>query len=450
MAGISKLILQTAGKAKPLLVRLLPLSFLRKAKSIIVQKNFQKIQADILPYEPGYYPKGVNLIGNIRLEAGLGQSCRLVAYALAQTGNKFCIYQYSPSGTDSIGDHTWDRQIGTGLLYDINIIHINPLELGAAYCQIDQQAWDHRYNIAFWLWELEDFPDEWTPYFAYLNEIWAPSEFTCQAIRKKTSLPVRCMPYYLEADIHTAYTRQHFGLPEGTFLFLMMYDSHSCAERKNPTAVMRAYQQAFDKTNTRTGLVIKINHAAKKDKARIQKMMEGYPNIYFIYDRLDRNEVNNLIRCVDVLVSLHRAEGFGLVLAEAMLLGTPVIATNWSANTEFMTAETACMVDYKLCTLEHELPPFPAGSRWADPDILQAADYMKKLYEDKAFYQNLSARAKAHIKQTLSMEQASGRIKARIEKIHKDFQKHENQKQENQKQENQKYDKQKHEKDSHH
>lgn len=425
MAGISKIILQMAGKAKPLLVKLLPLPLLRKVRSIMVEKNFQKIRENIVPYEPGYYEQGVNLIGNIRLEAGLGQSCRLVASALKQTETAFCIYQYSPSGADNVGDHTWDDHICPKLLYNINIIHINPLELGTAYCQIDQQAWDRRYNIAFWLWELEDFPEEWTPYFDCLDEIWAPSEFTCSAIRKKTSLPVTCMPYYLEADIHKKYKRQDFQLPEETFLFLMMYDSYSCAERKNPLAVMRAYKKAFDRTNTQTGLVIKINHATQEDEACIRTEMDGYPNIYLIHDLLDRNAVNNLIRCVDVLVSLHRAEGFGLVLAEAMLLGTPVIATNWSANTEFMNKETACMVDYKLCTLERELPPFHAGSRWADPDIRQAAAYMKKLYEDKPFYEKISSAAKTHIEQTLSMERACGRMKARLEAICRELEKYE-------------------------
>ncbi|KAI4447561.1 hypothetical protein C823_002080 [Eubacterium plexicaudatum ASF492] len=421
MAGISNRILQMAGKAKPLLVKLLPLSLLRKIRSIMVDKNFQRLAATMLPYESGHYEKGVNLIGNIRLEAGLGQSCRLVASALERTEIPFGIYQYAPSGADHNGDHTWDEHIRTTLPYNVNLIHINPLELGTAYCQIDRQTWDYRYHIAFWLWELEDFPEEWTKYFTCLNEIWAPSEFTCNAIRKKTSLPVKCMPYYLEADIRKEYTREDFKLPEGKFLFLMMYDSYSCAERKNPAAVMYAYQKAFGKTNMQTGLVIKINHATKEDEARIQNEMDGYPNVYLIRDLLDRNAVNNLIRCVDVIVSLHRTEGFGLVLAEAMLLGTPVIATNWSANTEFMNKETACMVDYRLCTLEQELPPFHAGSRWADPDIRQAAAYMKKLYEDRAYYQKISSAAKAHIRQTLSIERASARMKERLEEIYREL-----------------------------
>lgn len=421
MAGITKIIFYAAGIVKPLLVKTVPLPLLWKLRNKITARSFRRLQADIRPYEAGHYKKGVNLIGNIRLEAGLGQSCRLVASALEQGKIPMSVYQYTPSGADRTGDPSWDNRISRQLPYDINLIHINPLELGTAYCRIDRQAWDYRYNIAFWLWELEEFPDEWTLYFQGLDEIWAPSVFTCEAIRRKTSLPVRCMPYYLETPVQHACTRQDFGLPKRQFLFLMMYDSRSCMERKNPGAVMRAFQKAFERTDHSAGLVIKINHFTKEDEAYIRSVMNGYTNIYLIRDSLDRNAVNSLIQCVDVVVSLHRAEGFGLVLAEAMLLGTPVIATNWSANTEFMDEDTACMVGYRFVTLEKELPPFHAGCRWADPDIGQAAGYMQRLQGDKVFYQELAERAKIHAQEMFSIERASGRMRARLEEIYREL-----------------------------
>lgn len=425
MAGITKIIFYAAGIVKPLLVKIIPLPFLWKLRNKVTARSFRRLQAAVRPYEAGHYEKGVNLIGNIRLEAGLGQSCRLVASALEHTGFPLSVYQYTPSGAGHTGDHTWDSRISKELPYDINLIHINPLELGTAYCRIDRHAWDYRYQIAFWLWELEEFPDEWTLYFQGLDEIWAPSAFTCEAIRRKTSLPVTCIPYDLEVPAEHACTRQEFGLPEGQFLFLMMYDSRSCTERKNPAAAMQAFQKAFAQTDQQAGLVIKINHSAKEDEAYIRSVMKGYTNIYLIRDRLDRNAVNNLIQCVDAVVSLHRAEGFGLVLAESMLLGTPVIATNWSANTEFMDGDTACMVDCRLVTLEKELPPFHAGCRWADPDIGQAAGYMRRLQEDNVFYQKLAARARAHAQEVFCMERSSGRMRARLEEIYRELEKNE-------------------------
>lgn len=420
MSGVSKIILDITNLLRPVLLKVFPYELLRKLKGKMISNSFGKLEElDILPYEYDRYPKGVNLIGNIKAETGLGQSCRLVASVLEKTGIPMNVFQYTQLGTQKLGDASWDKKISDKLSYDINLIHINPHELGITYLQMDKSTWDYRYNIAYWLWELEEFPDDWVPCFHCLNEIWAPSEFICNAIRKKTSLPVYCMPYHVEAEIQKEYSRKDFDLPEKQFLFLMMYDHSSCMERKNPLGVLNAFKEAFDKGNRDVGLVIKINNSTKEDEEKIGNILDGYTNVYLIKETLDRDAVNSLTKCVDAVVSLHRAEGFGLVLAEAMLLGTPAIATNWSSNTEFMNEEVACMVDYKMVTIEKDMPPFKAGNQWADPDLHQAAGYMRKLYEDGEFYRGLAEKAKAHVVEVLSMERAAGLIKGRVDEIHK-------------------------------
>lgn len=411
------MLLEAADAAKPVLEKVIPLRLLRRWKKSMSAANFLKISRKRIPFEAGHDGRGVNLIGNIKLEAGLGKSCRLVASVLDQAGVPLDIYQYAPSGADNIGDCTWDHRISDKLHYQVNLIHVNPEELPGAFTAIHPSAWDYRYQIVFWLWELEEVPDTWQPYFQCADEVWAPSEFVCKAIRKKTELPVKHMPYYVEAEIHREYHREHFGLPDHRFLFLVMYDSYSCSERKNPQAVFRAFREAFAKENQEVGLVIKIGHPTERDEAWIADILEGYSNLYLIRELLNSDEVHSLIKCVDAVVSLHRAEGFGLVLAEAMLLGTPVIATDWSANTEFMDADTACMVGCRLVTIEKEIPPFPAGGRWAEPDIRQAAAYMRKLYADRQFCMELSKRAKAHVQNILSMERAKKRMLSRLEEI---------------------------------
>jgi len=418
MSGISKIVLNITNALRPVLLKIFPYELLRKMKGKMISNSFSKLEEmEIFPFDSNRYDKGVNLIGNIKAQTGLGQSCRLVASALENTKIPISVYQYTQLGTQKTGDTSWDGKLSDKLPYNINLIHINPHELGITYLQMDKSVWDYRYNIAYWLWELEEFPEEWTPCFHCLDEIWAPSEFICNAIRKKTNLPVRCMPYHVEAPIYREYRREDFKLPENQFLFLMMYDHSSCMERKNPLGVLNAFKQAFDKENRNVGLVIKINNATKEDEEKIGQILDEYTNVYLIKETLDRDGVNSLTKCVDVVVSLHRAEGFGLVLAEAMLLGTPAIATNWSSNTEFMNEEVGCMVDYKMITIEKDMPPFKAGNRWADPDIAQAAEYMKKLYEDKAFYQELSKKAKIHAEKVLGMERAAGLMRERLEEI---------------------------------
>ena len=327
------------------------------------------------------------------------------------------IYKYEQLGAEGQGDHSWENRLSKELPYDVNLIHINPHELGLAFIQQDASVWNYRYNIGYWLWELEEFPDEWIPCFQCLDEIWAPSEFICNAIRKKTTLPVRCMPYYVDVHIGTIYDRKHFGIPEDKFLYLMMYDQSSCMERKNPIGVLNAFKMAFEKENENVGLVIKINNPTPESRKQIRSVLDGYTNVYLIEETLSRDEVNSLTKCVDVVVSLHRAEGFGLVLAEAMLLGTPTVATNWSSNTEFMNENVACMVDYELITIEKDMPPFKAGNRWADANLDQAAEYMKKLYEDKEYYEMIRKNAKEYAKEKLGMDQAAGRIRERLKEI---------------------------------
>lgn len=418
MNGISKLVLNVSGTLKPVLIKLLPLSLLRKMKRSMIANSYGKLEKlDILPYENGRYEHGVNLIGNICAESGLGQSCRLVASALDKTGFPLSIYKYEQLGAEGQGDHSWKNRLSKELPYDVNLIHINPHELGLAFIQQDASVWNYRYNIGYWLWELEEFPDEWIPCFQCLDEIWAPSEFICNAIRKKTTLPVRCMPYYVDVHIGTIYDRKHFGIPEDKFLYLMMYDQSSCMERKNPIGVLNAFKMAFEKENENVGLVIKINNPTSESRKQIRSVLDGYTNVYLIEETLSRDEVNSLTKCVDVVVSLHRAEGFGLVLAEAMLLGTPTVATNWSSNTEFMNENVACMVDYELITIEKDMPPFKAGNRWADANLDQAAGYMKKLYEDKEYYEMIRKNAKEYAEEKLGMDQAAGRMRERLKEI---------------------------------
>lgn len=418
MNGISKLVLNVSGTLKPVLIKLLPLSLLRKMKRSMIANSYGKLEKlNILPYENGRYEHGVNLIGNICAESGLGQSCRLVASALDKTGFPLSIYKYEQLGAEGQGDHSWENRLSKELPYDVNLIHINPHELGLAFIQQDASVWNYRYNIGYWLWELEEFPDEWIPCFQCLDEIWAPSEFICNAIRKKTTLPVRCMPYYVDVHIGTIYDRKHFGIPEDKFLYLMMYDQSSCMERKNPIGVLNAFKMAFEKENENVGLVIKINNPTSESRKQIRSVLDGYTNVYLIEETLSRDEVNSLTKCVDVVVSLHRAEGFGLVLAEAMLLGTPTVATNWSSNTEFMNENVACMVDYELITIEKDMPPFKAGNRWADANLDQAAGYMKKLYEDKEYYEMIRKNAKEYAEEKLGMDQAAGRMRERLKEI---------------------------------
>ena len=199
---------------------------------------------------------------------------------------------------------------------------------------------------------------------------------------------------------------------------MLSYDGNSVSERKNPLGGVRAYCKAFSPDDRGVGLVIKATHAKDDDVEQIKDRLNGYHNIFWLTDSYSKAEFNSLIRAVDVYVSLHRAEGFGLVMAEAMLLGTAVIATDWSANTEFMDASTACMVRADVVALSQDYPPYHKGDHWAHPDESEAAEYMRKLYENTTFREALIKAAEKHITEWLSAEKAAEKIKQRVDTLY--------------------------------
>lgn len=418
--SIQQKIMSGADKIKPVLKKILPQKFLSQVKNNMLDKQLNTILTQKrLPFERESYPDGINLIGLVRAEMGLGQSCRLMASMIDHTKYPLMLYDFN-LGSELLRseDHSYDDKISDELKYNVNLIHINPDEMKLLYTRMDRGNFDKHYNIAFWLWELEDIPKSWQTYFPMLDEIWTPSEFISNSLRKVTDLPVRTIPYCVKAPVKDEYSRSYFGLPEDRFLFLAMYDSNSTRERKNPMGAILAFKTAFERGNKNVGLVLKINNARDEDITLLKSMLEGYDNIYYITKTMSKVEVNSLIKDVDVFISMHRAEGFGLVMAEAMLNGTPVIATDWSSNTEFMNQDVACMVDYTFVTLKEDFPPYKAGAVWADPNPDTAADYMKKLYSQPEFYREKAQKAQTYIADKLSMSKAVELIEKRMEEIY--------------------------------
>ena len=363
------------------------------------------------------FPDGINLIGDIRVDTGLGQSMRYVSEILDNAGVPNLIYNYYVPPGMNMTDHSCDDKIEDCLRYNVNIFHINASEMASAYMDLGKEVFDGHYNIGFWLWEMEDFPSEWMPVLNLVDELWVPSDFEQKIFSKLTGKPVVTVPYPVKAPVDERFSREYFGLPDDKFIFLMMYDGGSCAEIKNPGKVIESFKAAFSPEEKDVALVVKLKENSDKDIEDIKNLTRGYDNIYFLDRNMTRTEVNSLIKCVDVYVSLHRAEGFGLTCAEAMVVGTPVIATGWSATTQFMDKDSACMVDYEMVTLDKDIPPFKKGYRWAEADKDQAAGYMRRLFDDKGFYDIIRSNACAHVKEKLSVENSAKTVKNRMDYI---------------------------------
>lgn len=363
---------------------------------------------------------GVNLCAFIKGDFGIGEGGRRTAASLAEANTEFGIIDLYDARyvAHKNSNDTWNEKLLDKPKYDINVFHCNPDQLDAT---LKTEYLKDRYNIGYWVWELPHFPDKWVEWFKYFDEIWTPSYYSAESMCQKTNIPIIRVPHSIEVKVNKEMGRNYFGLPSNKFLFLFMYDVLSWIDRKNPQAVIEAFKKAF-KNNEDVGLVIKVSNSkhGPEDIKKLEELKKNYKNIYIIDEILPKIEINSLLNCCDVFVSLHRAEGFGLGLAEAMYLGKPVIGTGWSGNTDFMKFDNSCLVKYKLKSVNVNYAGATAENQyWAEADVDDAAKYMYKLYTDKAYYDEIARRGKETILNDFSAKAVGKIIQKRIEQIRK-------------------------------
>jgi glycosyltransferase involved in cell wall biosynthesis len=215
-----------------------------------------------------------------------------------------------------------------------------------------------------------------------------------------------------------AQLRARLGLPAKKFLFLTLFDFNSYSARKNPRAVIDAFRQSGLRGDE-AALVIKVQNVSSNaaDFAALQASVQDLPGTVLLTETLPRADIYALEAACDCFVSLHRSEGFGLAVAESMLLGKPVIATDWSATAEYVNHENGCPVRASLVTLDQNHGPYAKGSQWADPDPTHAADYMRRLTSDRALVTRLGAAARETIRTRFSPAVIGARYRRRLESI---------------------------------
>jgi glycosyltransferase involved in cell wall biosynthesis len=263
--------------------------------------------------------------------------------------------------------------------YPVNLVQVNPFMIPKLLENKGPDFFKGKYNIAYWVWETDEVPDNFLEFEYLFNEIWTASEYCTKAIAQKAAIPVICIPHIAEISSNDIASSLPFDLPENKFIFLNIFDFGSLIERKNTLGLIEAFKKAFEKDNNDVLLVIKSSTGFNypKEKKSVEDAIAGYPNIMLTDAMFRRNELLALANRANCYVSLHRSEGFGLNMADAMAMGKPVIATGYSGNMGFMTVNNSFPVKYVLETLDHKLPPYQQGSRWSKPDTSHAASLMQ-------------------------------------------------------------------------
>jgi glycosyltransferase involved in cell wall biosynthesis/SAM-dependent methyltransferase len=360
---------------------------------------------------------GVNVAGFFTSELGLGEAARLLTAGLQAAGVPALPVQGSliPPCRQEV-DFTFANPAEAA--YPISIVCMNGDSIPHFARDVGPGFFEGRHTIALWWWELGEFPDEWKAAFEHIDEVWVASQQIYDAIAPgspvpvvKVHLPVR------RPDIHP-FDRAALGLPEG-FLFLYVYDYHSTSARKNPVGLVEAFKRAFP-PGSGAKLALKCINAENLPQHHEEVLLaaNGHPDVVVIDRYVSAAEKNAMIAACDCYVSLHRSEGFGLTPAEAMSLGKPVIATRYGGTLEFMTPENSYLVDYALTKVGERAHPYPPEALWADPDLDEAAAYMRHVFEHPEDARERGERAAEDIRTNHSPQAAGETMAHRLRSIY--------------------------------
>ena len=328
---------------------------------------------------------GVEVVGFFKSASGIGESARLCARQLQDNGIKVRCTSVEkaflkPEELAWAFENTC-RQEEVGC----RIIHLNPPMMPPAIFKTGLRNYMNVYNVAYWAWELDKIPMEWEKAFRYVNAVFCPSDFTSETIRKYTDKPVMTVHHPVRAGEFDPGMRERLGIGDDVFLVSSLFSFGSALERKNPASVIRSFASVFG-GNEKACLTLKSNHGGdSKEKERLLADIASYPNIRLIDDLWEKEMVAGLLKTSDVFMSLHRSEGFGLPIAEALLLGTPVIVTNWSGNTDFCREENAFLVDADMVPVQSDFPEFASmtDAKWAAPEEKQAEEILSHIYKNR-------------------------------------------------------------------
>ena len=343
---------------------------------------------------------GVVVAGELTRASGLGEAARLMERAIA-----------------GLGVPTWQADIGSAVPGEQPplpppgdvpggaplLLHANAPTLPWALLRLPRGLVHGRRVIGCWAWELPVVPAAWRIGLGFVHEIWAPSSFTAEAFRAwvpaQSGITVRTVPHpvAMAPPVPAGLDRAAFGLPDAAVIVLVSFSLASSNVRKNPLGAVQAFRAAFADRADRI-LILKIGNPGHfpAEFAALRDAVAGCRNIRLETRTLPRADSHALTACADIVLSLHRSEGFGLVPAEAMLLGRAVVATGWSGNLDFMDADSAALIGYRLVPARDPRGVFEApGAVWAEPDLAEAAAALRRLADDPAARAALGARGQA-------------------------------------------------------
>jgi glycosyltransferase involved in cell wall biosynthesis len=396
----------------------------------VAAEGYRHAVESVPPFDPRPRPvirsgvPGVNVFADPRATTGLSESARRHASALLDAGTDMTFTEFdsrAPNRTAAVPPRLAALRRGKEHPIDLWLINLNEFHL------VHDDAID-RYAIALWAWELPDVLEYSVEQLPRLDELWVVSSFIAESFRTVTAKPISVIPNVVTQFDGVSPDRARFGLDEDAVVMLFSFSGMSSDARKNPWGVVEAFRRAFSASErgTRAQLVIKATDLQTfpelhRDLAEAVDSVNGT----LINRDLSRREMDSLLASCDVYVSMHRSEGFGMGMAEAMALGKAVVATGYGGNTDFMPPGSAAMVGYDIREItqrDHRYAEYfghwyRVGHLWAEPNVEQAAHWLRRLAGSSRLRAAMGARAIEAVRSTCSAEAVGAKMRHRLAEI---------------------------------
>jgi glycosyltransferase involved in cell wall biosynthesis len=360
---------------------------------------------------------GVNVSGYFKGEFGVGQSGRLIARAAFASGLPVSVI--GNERTESRQEEVFDTS-HSDVYYPVTIGVVNADQFPIWMADLPTNLRKKSRTIGVWAWEIDDFPKRFFPAFDLVDEIWAVSEFVKSSIQAHTKKPVYVVPTpIISPDVSEKLDYEAVGLSVDAEFNLFVFDYMSIAKRKNPGDLVTAHKNAFPGGDGPKLVIKAINgklHSTQHEQ--LIYSASDRDDIIILDKYLSREQLHGLVNECQTYISLHRSEGYGLTIAEAMSLGKPVIATGYSGNLDFMNSDNSILVPFELVDVGDDAYPYDKTSKWAQPDLDFAAGAMRKLHEDSEFRKMLGSQARVDVTSDFTLDRAADFVRERVTKLH--------------------------------
>ena len=371
------------------------------------------LKDDLIPTKLERSP-GVNVAGYLSGELGLGQSARLIYQAAKASG--LPVTTINSNRVTSRKDEFFE-EVSVDYFYPVTIAVVNADHFHLWVEDFGIKKIDKTVVIGVWAWEIEDFPERMHKAFSYVDEIWVVSEFVKKAVSKHTNKPIFVLPTPIIEPKHVEILdRNSIGIPQDVKYNLFIFDYLSVFNRKNPLGLADAHIQAFPNQDGPL-LVIKSMNGDQdaENREKLRFAIRNRKDILLIEDFLSRSQLTALVNECESYVSLHRSEGYGLTIAEAMALGKPVVATGYSGNLDFMNQNNSFLVPYELKRIGDGSYPYSPDSVWAEPNLSATAKILNDLSLNKNLRDTTGLRAKNFVTRQFDLEVTAKFIKTRVQ-----------------------------------